>query len=106
MGEYIFPFQDVSNINFVIHIEYLSSDYFDPFYFSTANVNLPSRNKRSLEEIDDLINNQIESTIHQCKYYDLQTFESISQCNIFYLQFNNINCFKANFNAYLLSYFS
>ena len=46
--------------------------------FSTTNVNLPSRNNTSLDELDDLINNQKEYTIHQCKYYDSQRFESIS----------------------------
>ena len=106
MEEYIFPFQDVSDINIVINNECLSFDYFDSLYFSTASVNLPSRINSPLDEKDDLINNQIESTIHQCKYYDSQIFESISQCNRFYLLFNNIISFIANFDAYVLSCFS
>ena len=105
-GQYFIPLQDVSDINTVDNKEYLSFDYFDSLQFSTANVNLTSRKNSSLDEIDDLRNNQIESTIHQSKYYDSQTFESISQCNKFSLLFNNIYSFNANFDAYLLSYSS
>ena len=106
LEEYISPFQDVSDINFVKNNEYLYFDCFDSLDFPTANANLPSCNKSSLDEIDDLINNQIESIIHQCKYYDSQTFENISKCNRFSLLFTNINSFITNFDAYLLSYFS
>ena len=76
------------------------------FIFSSANFNLPSRNNSSLDEIHELINNQIEYTIYQYKYYDSQRFESISQCNRFSLLFNNINRLNASLNPYLLSYFS
>ena len=74
MEEYIFPYQDVSDINIVINNDHLIFEYFDSLHFSTANVNLLCRNNSSLDELDELIINQIESTIHQYKYYNSQRF--------------------------------
>ena len=106
MEEYFFPFQDVRDINVVLNNENLYFDYFDSLHFCTSIVRKPSRNNSSLDEKYDLINNEIKSTIHQCKYYDSQRFQSIFQCNRFSLLFDNINSFNANFDAYLLSHFS
>ena len=60
--------------------EILSFDYFDTLHFSTAYVNLPSRNNGQFDEIDELTNNYKEYTIHQCKYYNSHGFDSISHC--------------------------
>ena len=70
----LFHCQDVTDINIVINNEYITFYYFDSIHFSTANGNFPSRNNKSLDELDELINNHIESTINQCKYYDSQDF--------------------------------
>ena len=105
MEEYIFPFQGVSDFNFVIQNEILSFDQFDSLHFSTVNIDSVNR-FNEIDEIDEQINNQIDFTINNCEYYDAQRFASLPHCSNFSLLFCNINSFNANFDNYLLSYFS
>ena len=105
MEEYIFPFQGVSDFNFVIQNEILSFDQFDSLHFSTVNIDSVNR-FNEIDEIDEQINNQIDFTINNCEYYDAQRFASLPHCSNFSLLFCNINSFNANFDNYFLSYFS